>query len=108
LNSRPNKEKFCIDHEDSKSIFRHRIIKNDGYIALGLPKHGFDKTAILEHRYVMELKLGRKLLSGENVHHKNGIKTDNREENLELWIITQPPGVRLKDLKCPHCGENYI
>lgn len=39
---------------------------------------------IKEHRYIMEKYIGRKLLSDEHIHHINGIKTDNRLENLEI------------------------
>lgn len=70
-----------------------RIYNKDGYVLIRI-----DGNYELEHRLVMEEKLGRNLLQHENVHHVNGVKDDNRPENLELWLRPQPSGCRAADL----------
>jgi HNH endonuclease len=52
---------------------------------------------ILEHVLVMSEILGRPLVKGETVHHRNGDRSDNRPENLELWSTKQPFGQRVTD-----------
>ncbi len=74
-----------------KGVVRPR---KDGYRRI----HVGNGRRVLEHVYVMEQQLGRRLVNGENVHHKNGIKGDNDPGNLELWLVMQPSGQRVTDL----------
>lgn len=72
-----------------------------GYIMVRNPEHPRSQSNsgyVFEHILVMEESLGRCLLPGETVHHKNGVRDDNRPENLELWVSSHPAGSRVSDL----------
>jgi hypothetical protein len=75
------------EREVSRTVARH------GYIRLIFPRtRERDGFEILEHRWIMEQALGRKLLPSETIHHMNGRKTDNRLENLSLRSGNHGPG----------------
>ena len=66
-------------------------------------RHGYrvitvNGRQVLEHRYVMEHHLGRPLRKGETVHHRDGNRSRNTIDNLELWTGAQPSGQRAADL----------
>lgn len=97
-----------------------RLEHGDGYIMIYSPDHpNVNKSGyMLEHRLVMEKHIKRFLLSTEEVHHINGIKNDNRIENLQ--ILSKSIHAKLEMLggdinkwskkwdKCRECGTSKI
>ena len=83
--------------ENSPSWKGGKIYHRKGYVMRKIPNHPRNSGYVFEHILVMEEFLGRPLEKGENIHHINGIRDDNRIENLELWINPQPTGIRAKD-----------
>jgi hypothetical protein len=108
----PNKHKadgLCTKHYARRRVYgttepyipdRRPKPNSHGYVRIYAPElacAGKDGW-VPEHRAVMERLLGRPLRAGENVHHRNGVRSDNRPENLELWIKHQPNGGRVDDV----------
>lgn len=91
-----NKRKYCSPkcsfkiHIRNKYNWRGGKIKNSGYIMIYKPKHPFAKRKyVLESRLVAEKILGRYLTKNEIIHHIDGVKDDNRIENLYLFTKKQ-------------------
>lgn len=90
-----NKGKDAVAYKGGK------FTTQQGYVLVLAPEHPaqISKGYVWEHRLVMEEHLGRYLLPKETVHHRNGIKDDNRIENLELWSKKHSNGRRVTDLQ---------
>lgn len=74
-------------HNWKGGVHRH----SSGYLYEYAPDHPAAKAGkgyVLQHRLVMERKLGRLLKDHEIVHHLNEVKDDNRPENLELMNLS--------------------
>jgi hypothetical protein len=69
-------------------------LNTSGYVTVHCPGHPMARSRghVLQHRLVMANHLGRSLRPDERVHHKNGVRHDNRLENLDLWNVGHPAG----------------
>jgi len=84
--------------------------RRDGYILISKHGHPFvDKNGyIYEHRFIMEQYIDRHLTPNERVHHLNGIKEDNRIENLSLVSSQKVHKFLHPNITCPHCGKQFV
>jgi len=85
-----------------------RIKDAFGYVLIWKPGHpnakaGRRKAYVYEHRLIMAEHIGRPLEKHEYVHHRNGIKDDNRIENLEILTKKNHRGHVL----CPYCNREF-
>jgi hypothetical protein len=85
-----------------------RYLNSDGYVRVWAPDHPSANGRggyVLEHRLVMERRLGRLLRKDETVHHINGDRSDNLDENLQLRTGRHGKGAALC---CGSCGSTNI
>ena len=75
-----------------------KYTNDGGYVIVAVPPEKIGQSQhLLEHRIVMDKTLGRRLFDHEQVHHKNGVRSDNRLENLELKVKAHGSGISTAD-----------
>lgn len=91
--------KSCMKRGELHHSWKGGVTNSSGYRLIRMQDHPNAQKSgyVMEHVVVMTEHLGRPLFPGENVHHRNGIRDDNRLENLELWSTHQPFGQRVVD-----------
>ena len=77
----------------------HTKKRDDGYIAVYVPSHPRANSDgyVMEHHLVMEKHLGRLIAPGEVVHHINGVRDDNRIENLMVMTAKEHMSLHMKE-----------
>jgi len=90
--------------EGKRPYGQPRYMDDHGYIIVRHPITG--KHQCREHRIVMESHIGRPLTKGEVVHHINGIKDDNRIENLLLMSASEHSKLHAGNNKCREGEDN--
>ena len=105
LNNRKKKSPtHCENIRKAKVGLNNPRWKGGRGIHMGYIYIRFPNKKIFEHRLIMEKILGRSLRKDEIVHHINGIRDDNRPENLQLVLRKTHFG----KIVCPYCEKNFL
>ena len=102
--------KYCSMDCRRTHSYTGRFVRSDGYVAI---RQGDD--FVLEHRHIMEKHLERSLERWEHVHHRNGVKSDNRLDNLEVLTVASHTKLHHKGIDatrwqlvgCIECDKSF-